>query len=227
MKTLDLGRVAIMPRGEYSELLPYKPLDIITYEGSSYLVLKDCIGQTPSNDGEYYQLLSERGPQGEQGEQGPQGEKGDKGEKGDTGPQGATGAKGATGSTGPRGASGSNATINGYSSITLKGGTGISVTQSGSTCTISSSSSSSVQTAYGQYNGSRRTYANITVGFHPRIFTISSFSNSGTPYVNDCCVYPNDQTEYISSITWNSTGIYISGSNVSISGATYYWWAST
>lgn len=206
MKTLDLGKVALVPRGDYDAGVAYSPLDIITHEGSSYLVLKDCTGQTPSNDKVYYQLLSERGPQGE---------------KGDTGPQGATGAKGATGS------SGSNATINGYNTLTLKGGTGISVTNSGSTCTISQSSSGSVQTAYGKYTGSSRKYANITVGFQPRIFIISSFTNTGTPYVNDCCVYPNTKTEYIASITWNSTGIYLSEPNVSISGATYYWWAST
>ena len=99
MKMVDLGKVAMIPKGNYSELVPYKPLDIITYQGSSYLVLKECIGQTPT-EGEYYMLLSKKGdqgPQGLQGIQGPQGEPGmtgAKGDKGDTGPKGDTGATG-------------------------------------------------------------------------------------------------------------------------------------
>ena len=139
MKTLDLGKVALVPRGDYDAGVAYSPLDIITHEGSSYLVLKDCTGQIPSNDKVYYQLLSERGPQGEKGDTGPQGP---------TGPQGATGAKGATGS------SGSNATINGYNTLTLKGASGISVTNSGSTCIISQSSGSgSLSVVCGSYTG--------------------------------------------------------------------------
>lgn len=121
MKTLDLGKVAIVPRGDYASETRYKPLDIVTHEGSAYLVLKDCTGVTPVT-GEYYQLLSQRGPQGE------------KGEKGDTGPQGATGATGPKGATG---ASGANATINGYNTLKLSVGNDLDSSRSGSTLKIS------------------------------------------------------------------------------------------
>ena len=203
MKTLDLGKVSIVPRGEYDASTEYHPLDLISYQGSGYLVLKTATGVTPVV-GEYYQLISS---------------KGDKGEKGD---KGDTGARGATGSTG---SSGSNATINGYKSITLKGGTGISVTNSGSTCTISQSSSSA-KIAYGKYNGSDTgsadTTRTISVGFQPKIFIINTYSRSLYTRSTDSFVW---DVPYGKSggdpITWTSTGLTIGGYN--ISSYTYYW----
>lgn len=100
MKSINLGRVAMIPKGAYSELIAYKALDIVSYQGSSYLALKDVIGVTPTDDGVNYMLLSQKGEQGIQGIQGP---------KGDTGARGATGA---TGPQGPQGPAGSSASIN-------------------------------------------------------------------------------------------------------------------
>lgn len=112
MKTIDLGKVSIVPRGNYTPENSYRALDIVTHDGSAYLVLKDCTGVTPAT-GEFYQLLSQRGPQGEKGEPGPKGD------------------------TGAKGASGSNATINGYNTINIVGRYGILTSMSGSTLEIS------------------------------------------------------------------------------------------
>lgn len=59
MKTMDLGKVAISPKGEYDAGTQYHELDIISHDGSSYLVLKDVLGITPA-EGEYYQLMAKK-----------------------------------------------------------------------------------------------------------------------------------------------------------------------
>lgn len=65
-----------------------------------------------------------QGPKGDTGPQGPQGEKGEQGIRGERGPQGETGATGAA------------AKINGVNTVTVQGGNGVSVSQSGNTLTI-------------------------------------------------------------------------------------------
>lgn len=114
MKTMDLGKVSITPRGPYSEGTTYHPLDLVQYNGSSFLVKQDATGITPA-EGEYYTLLAQKGEtgpagkdgeKGDQGIQGIQGPQGEKGEKGDTGPQGPQGEKGNTGARGATGAAG-------------------------------------------------------------------------------------------------------------------------
>lgn len=81
MKTMDLGKVAISPKGEYDAGTQYHALDIISHDGSSYLVLKDALGITPA-EGEYYQLMAKKGNDGA---------KGDPGDRGLTGPAGKDG----------------------------------------------------------------------------------------------------------------------------------------
>ncbi len=82
------------------------------------------------------------GATGTTGATGPTGARGATGAIGPTGPTGKTGATGATGATGPTGAkgatgpAGSSATINGYNTVTIKAGYGISLSQSGSTLTV-------------------------------------------------------------------------------------------
>jgi len=77
--SLKLGRVSLAPRGAYDAAAVYRRLDIVEYEGSSYLVLADgTSGEAPPAEG-VYMLLAERGgpgPQGEEGKTGPQGEPG-------------------------------------------------------------------------------------------------------------------------------------------------------
>ena len=86
----NLGRVSLVPRGEYDPAIQYERLDIVRYDGSGYLVLRPVQGVTPV-DGADYMLITERGgigatgatgPQGEQGIQGVQGEKGETGDPG-------------------------------------------------------------------------------------------------------------------------------------------------
>lgn len=77
-----LGRVSLVPRGEYDPSAVYDRLDVVEYNGSGYLVLADGIkGITPAT-GPDYMLLAERGETGPQGIPGPQGEQGVPGENG-------------------------------------------------------------------------------------------------------------------------------------------------
>ena len=59
-KTTVLGKILVVPKGEYNIETQYRLLDIITLNGSSYLVKKDCLGIEPPND-EYYMLLADKG----------------------------------------------------------------------------------------------------------------------------------------------------------------------
>lgn len=59
MKTIDLGKVSITPRGAYGNEVAYHYLDLVSYKGSSFLVLKDCTGITPA-EGEYYMVMAEK-----------------------------------------------------------------------------------------------------------------------------------------------------------------------
>ena len=56
--TEDLGKVSILYRGEYSSTEMYAPLDVVTYEGSSYICIKDTTGNLPT-DTTYFGLLCE------------------------------------------------------------------------------------------------------------------------------------------------------------------------
>jgi len=72
----NLGRVSLVPRGEYDAAATYRWLDVVQFEGSGYLVLKSEItGITPS-DGTDYMLLAEKGNTGDTGPQGIQGKTG-------------------------------------------------------------------------------------------------------------------------------------------------------
>ena len=67
-----LGRVSVLFKGEYEPTTNYEKLDIVSYNGSSYACLKECVGVLPT-DNTYWQLVAERGQQGIQGVQGEQG----------------------------------------------------------------------------------------------------------------------------------------------------------
>lgn len=60
MATTNLGKVAVVPKGEYSSAVQYERLDIVQYERSSYLVKQAVIGVTPT-DGAIYALLAGKG----------------------------------------------------------------------------------------------------------------------------------------------------------------------
>lgn len=65
-QTYNLGKVAITPRGAYSSTAQYTPLDILSYNGSSYLVLQNCMGVTPPN-ATYYMVVASKGDTGSSG----------------------------------------------------------------------------------------------------------------------------------------------------------------
>ena len=60
MAITNLGKVVTTHRGEYSPSVQYTRLDIVSYLGSSYMVLKDTVGVTPVV-GANYQLVAEAG----------------------------------------------------------------------------------------------------------------------------------------------------------------------
>lgn len=67
----NAGRIATVPKGAYDNDTIYEYLDVVEYEGSSYVLkVENSQGNLPT-DVEFWQLLAEKG------------EKGDKGDKGD------------------------------------------------------------------------------------------------------------------------------------------------
>lgn len=72
MAKQNLGRVAMESKGEYSSATSYEKLDIVTYEGSSYVCKKDSTGNLPTNT-EYFDVLAEKGQSGENGTDGHDG----------------------------------------------------------------------------------------------------------------------------------------------------------
>ncbi len=53
MASTNLGKVVITPKGEYVPETVYNRLDLVRFEGSSFLVLQDgVVGVTPSDDGQ-------------------------------------------------------------------------------------------------------------------------------------------------------------------------------
>lgn len=85
MPTQILAKAVLTPRGEWTQDKEYEAMDIIQYEGDSFLVLKSFSGVPPVADNITCMLLAskgQKGDQGEQGEIGPQGEQGERGADG-------------------------------------------------------------------------------------------------------------------------------------------------
>lgn len=103
----DIG-TSLRFKGAWSNSIAYVSdnsfIDIVTYNGNSYICKTSNTGQTPTNT-TYWTLLAQKGDTGVTGSQGPQGAKGDTGA---TGPQGAKGADGDSIRYGTSYATGSN-----------------------------------------------------------------------------------------------------------------------
>lgn len=58
----DIGKVAITPQKDYKENATYEWLDVVTYDGASYMCINEdgCTGIVPTNT-EYWQLLADKG----------------------------------------------------------------------------------------------------------------------------------------------------------------------
>lgn len=82
MPEIVLGKVGLTPKGSFTPSTIYEKLDVVLYEGESYVSLTDN-NSFPITNISAWQLLSERGEKGDQGIQGEEGDKGDKGDPGD------------------------------------------------------------------------------------------------------------------------------------------------
>ena len=49
MATYNLGRVGLKVLGEYNNTTPYEKLDVVYFNGSSYVSLTDNVGVVPTN----------------------------------------------------------------------------------------------------------------------------------------------------------------------------------
>lgn len=65
-QTYTLGKVSITPRGEFSPNVVYSQLDLISYNGSSYLVTQSVFGIAPPNT-TYYMAIGSKGDTGTAG----------------------------------------------------------------------------------------------------------------------------------------------------------------
>lgn len=67
MPNTVLGKVSVVPKGDYSASTTYYALDIVGYNGGSYLAMQQVTGVTPSNDGVNWMQLSGPGMPGVDG----------------------------------------------------------------------------------------------------------------------------------------------------------------
>ena len=102
----------------YDEKKLYRTGNKVTFEGHSYLCIKECCDVTPQNE-EYWLCIAERGETGQQGNRGPQGIRGDKGDKGEKGDKGDQGDKGEKGDKGDAGINGTCVPTNGFYSFSV------------------------------------------------------------------------------------------------------------
>lgn len=58
---LDLGKIMVTPKGPYSAQATYEILDLVEYEGKSYIALKTVTGIAPTDDGENWRIHSASG----------------------------------------------------------------------------------------------------------------------------------------------------------------------
>ena len=56
--TINAGRVAMVPKGEWSASTAYTRLDVVLYQGSAWVCIKDGTGQEPAQGSTYWQLLA-------------------------------------------------------------------------------------------------------------------------------------------------------------------------
>ena len=67
MPNTVLGKVSVVPKGDYSASTTYYALDIVGYNGGSYLAMQEVTGVTPSNDQTNWMQLSGPGLPGVDG----------------------------------------------------------------------------------------------------------------------------------------------------------------
>ena len=93
MSEVKLGRVAPIYKGVYDEATAYNALDIVYYNGRSYMAKQDTKGNAlpTGTDNDYWGLIANKGADGAEGKIGPIGPQGKQGTMGPVGPQGPKG----------------------------------------------------------------------------------------------------------------------------------------
>lgn len=91
--------VSFTYRNLYDSSITYFKNDVVSFNGSSYICLNNCLNVNPDSSTYYWYYLAVKG------------DKGDKGDTGNTGSTGATGAKGDKGDKGDSGSDGSSPDI--------------------------------------------------------------------------------------------------------------------
>lgn len=64
MVTTVLGKVAVTPKGEWNSTIAYEKLDVVSYNGSSYLSVRTVPAATPLSNTNYWLLLAQKGDTG-------------------------------------------------------------------------------------------------------------------------------------------------------------------
>ena len=65
MATINLGNVGLVPKGTWIGTTPYVRLEVVEYNGSSYVALASSTNVTPGTDADKWQLLAQAGAQGQ------------------------------------------------------------------------------------------------------------------------------------------------------------------
>lgn len=65
MATINLGNVGLVPKGTWIGTTPYVRLEVVEYNGSSYVALASSTNVTPGTDATKWQLLAQAGAQGQ------------------------------------------------------------------------------------------------------------------------------------------------------------------
>ncbi|MBR4316891.1 MAG: hypothetical protein IKP65_08030 [Alphaproteobacteria bacterium] len=70
MNKIRIGKVAITHEGIYDDKKTYEVNTCVSYNGSTYISLKQVKNVIPSNDGVYWRLMASKGDKGEKGNDG-------------------------------------------------------------------------------------------------------------------------------------------------------------
>jgi hypothetical protein len=102
-------QVGLEWQGGWQDGVEYERLDLVSYEGSTWVAAQDTTGAEAPDNAAFWSLFAaagEQGPEGAQGPQGPAGPQGSQGIQGIQGPDGAQGDVGSQGLMGPPGPEG-------------------------------------------------------------------------------------------------------------------------
>lgn len=77
--TTILGKVSVVPKGNYENSTRYDRLDVVVYEGNGYIATRDNLQDIIPGETDDWMLIVQRGEQGKPGPVGPEGPPGPSG----------------------------------------------------------------------------------------------------------------------------------------------------